>query len=323
MMLLLITVLVFFVTAGLMMSAAYFWIQVPAARRQMRTRLETEQARAMTGEENDFQIVHENILSPVPVINRLLLKAPLVPRLQLFLTQAAVQLPLGTILLMCVSLFLFSELAGLVFAWPFLLTFLIALGAAAVPFIYIAFKRSHRLSKFEELFPDAIDLLARAVRAGHAFTTGFSLIATEMPEPIAGEFKIAFDQQNLGLPLAEALRNLSIRVPVPDVRIFLAALNIQRESGGNLGEVLDNLSQVIRERFKLLRQVKVFTAEGRLSMYVLTGMPPAFAVFMYFANPAYIGRLFEDPIGHEAIAVGVILQVFGYLVIRKVVQIKV
>jgi tight adherence protein B len=241
----------------------------------------------------------------------------------LFLTQAAVQMPLGTILLMSLSLFIFAALAGFVFGVVFPVALLVAVGAASIPFVYIGIKRGRRLRKFEELFPDSIDLLARAVRAGHAFTTGFSLIATEMPEPIAGEFKAAFDQQNLGLPLAEALRNLSIRVPVPDVLIFLAALNIQRESGGNLGEVLDNLSTVIRERFKLLRQVRVFTAEGRLSLYVLTGMPPAFAVFMYFANPDYIGRLFTDPMGHHAIAAAIILQVLGYLVIRRIVQIKV
>ena len=125
------------------------------------------------------------------------------------------------------------------------------------------------------------------------------------------------------LPLAEALRNLSIRMPLPDVLIFLAALNIQRESGGNLGEVLDNLSRVIRERFRLLRQVQVFTAEGRMSLYILAAMPPAAALLMYLVNPNYMARLLTDPIGHYAIAGATVLQVLGYFVIRYIVRIKV
>src|SRR5437867_5857724 len=254
-----ITFLVFLITAGLAISAAYFFIEAPAARRQMRVRLQSihEAAVAATAEP-DSPIMHEEILSTIPAINRILLRTPFVPKLQLLMTQAAVTMPVETLLLISAALLFFAALIGFLAGLPALVLPVIAAGAAAVPFLAIAIKRRRRVRKFEELFPDAIDLLARAVRAGHAFTTGFSLIATEMPEPIAGEFRTAFEQQNLGLPLAEALRNLSIRMPLPDVLIFLAALNIQRESGGNLGEVLDNLSHVIRERFRLLRQVQVF-----------------------------------------------------------------
>src|SRR5262249_27485970 len=139
-----------------------------------------------------------------------------------------------------------------------------------------------------EQFPDAIDLLARAVRAGHAFTTAFSLIGEEMADPIAEEFKVTYRQQNLGLPLREAFANLTQRIPLSDVQIFVTALQIQRESGGNLGEILDNLATVIRERFKILREVRVITAEARLSMYALTAMPFVAGILMYLGNPEYM-----------------------------------
>ena len=199
----------------------------------------------------------------------------------------------------------------------------IVLGTAAIPFAVIVVKRRRRLRKFEEVFPDAIDLLARAVRAGHAFTTGFSLIADEMPEPVSGEFRATFEQQNLGMPVVEALRNLSIRVPLPDVRIFLSALSIQKDSGGNLGEVLDNLSTVIRGRFKIQRQVQVYTAEGRISLYMLTAMPPIAGAVMYLTNPDYMMRLFRDPLGGQALAAAAAMQVVGYIIIRKIIRIKV
>jgi tight adherence protein B len=200
----------------------------------------------------------------------------------------------------------------------------------------VAFKRARRFSRFEELFPDGIDLLARAVRAGHAFTTGLELIARELPEPVATEFRITYEQQNFGMPLREALHNLTVRMPLSDVNFFVSALQVQRESGGNLAEILDNLAFVIRERFKILRQVKVFTAQGRMTLYLLTGLGPAAAVLMLLVNPEYIGRFFVEPqpkysiyflgpvpLGTLMIAAALILQFFGYLVIRKIIRIRV
>ncbi len=267
--------------------------------------------------------MNEQILSTVPAVNRILMQLPFIPRLQLFLTQAAIEMPIGRLLFISVALLFFAALTALLAGMPALLILFAGFGAGLLPFLVVVAKRRHRLKKFEELFPDAIDLLARAVRAGHAFTTGFSLIANEMPDPVAGEFRTMFEQQNLGLPLGEALRNLAIRVPLPDVRIFLAALTIQRESGGNLGEILDNLSTVIRERFKIYRQVQVFTAEGRLSLYILTAMPPISGVVMYLTNPSYMTRLFVDPIGHQLLGTAVAMQIVGYFVIRRIIRIKV
>jgi len=213
----------------------------------------------------------------------------------------------------------------------------VAVAAAfATPLLVVSFKRGRRFSKFEELFPDAIDLLARAVRAGHAFTTALELIGRELPEPVAGEFRITYEQQNFGMPLREALHNLTVRVPLSDVTFFVSALHVQHESGGNLAEILDNLAFVIRERFKILRQVKVHTAQGRMTLYLLTGLGPAAALLMLLVNPEYIGRFFSEPqpkvslfilgqlpLGSVMIAVAIILQILGYLVIRKIIRIRV
>ena len=174
------------------------------------------------------------------------------------------------------------------------------------------------------------------MRAGHAFTTALELIAQELPEPVAGEFRITYEQQNFGMPLREALHNFTVRVPLSDVSFFVSALQVQRESGGNLAEILDNLAFVIRERFKILRQVKVFTAQGRMTLYLLTGLGPGAAALMLLVNPEYIGRFFKDPqpkvgifllgqvpLGSVMIGFAILLQIVGYLVIRKIIKIRV
>ncbi len=194
--------------------------------------------------------------------------------------------------------------------------------AISIPILVIAIKRQRRFLKFEEIFPDAIDLLGRSVRAGHAFTTGLELIAKEMPAPVSDEFQRAYEQQNLGLPLRDALENLMRRMPLTDVRIFVTALMIQRESGGNLAEILDNLSHVMRERFKLMRQIRVYTAQGRLSLYLLVSIPPLMGIMIYFMDREYIMRLFTDPLGIRFLVAGIVLQVLGYFVIRKIIQPK-
>jgi len=226
------------------------------------------------------------------------------------------------LLLISLALGLAGIVAGLLALWwPGMV--MLAVGLAAIPFALVAVKRQRRLAKFEELFPDSMDLLARAVRAGHAFTTGLELIATDMPEPIAGEFRTTYDQQNLGLPLRDALANLSVRVPLPDVRIFVTALQIQRESGGNLAEILDKLAYVVRERFKLFRQIRTLTAEGRISMYFLMALPPLTALALAATSPDYLVPLFVDPLGHRMLVIGVFMQLFGYLVIRRIIRMKI
>ena len=164
-----------------------------------------------------------------------------------------------------------------------------------LPYSYASYRRTKRFQKFEELFPEAIDTLARAVRAGHAFTTALELIANELSEPVASEFRKLFEEQKFGLPVRDALMNLAERVPLVDVKFFVTAVMLQRETGGNLAEILDNLSYVIRERFKIMRQVRVYTAQGRLTMMLLMGLPPVIVVTMLLTSPASSGRCLPTP----------------------------
>ena len=218
-------------------------------------------------------------------------------------------------------------LGGYVLTFLLGMSFVVSLVAAALaataPLLYVSFLRRRRFLKFEELFPDAMDMLARAVRTGYAVSSAFELISDEMPAPLNQEFRILYEQQNLGLPLREALENLCVRMPLPDVRIFVTTMQIQTQSGGNLAEILSNLATVVRERFKILRQIRIYTAEGRLSLIILTILPPVAGLLFYILHPAYMERLFEDPLGHMFIAVALVMQFLGFMVIRKIVSIRV
>jgi tight adherence protein B len=203
---------------------------------------------------------------------------------------------------------------------------LFALPAAAVgallPKLYVGHKRTQRMRRFEELFPETIDLLGRAIRAGHPFSSGIKMVGEEMAEPVAGEFRRVFEEQRFGLPIEDTLSALADRVPLIDVRIFVTALLIQREVGGNLAEILDNLSSIIRQRFTLQRQVRTLTAEGRLSMYVLTALPIGVGGFIYFSNPDYVGVLFHHPMGRFMVGAAIAGQIVGYLWMRKITNIE-
>jgi tight adherence protein B len=174
-----------------------------------------------------------------------------------------------------------------------------------------------------ELFPEAIDTLARGVRAGHAFTTALEMISNEISEPLAGEFRKLYEEQKFGMPVRDALMNLTERVPLVDVKFFVTAVMLQRETGGNLAEILDNLSYVIRERFKIQRQVRVHTAQGRLTMALLMAMPPAVVTVLAVFSPDFVRPLFYDPIGHSLLVASIALQTIGYFVIRKIIKIQV
>ena len=193
-----------------------------------------------------------------------------------------------------------------------------------LPYSYASFRRNKRFEKFEELFPEAIDTLARAVRAGHAFTTALEMITDEVAEPVASEFRQLYEEQKFGMPVRDALINLTERMPLVDVKFFVTAVMLQRETGGNLAEILDNLSYVIRERFKIQRQVRVYTAQGRLTMALLMGMPPIIVTVMLRAESQLsFARCFPIPIGHTLLVAGIILQTIGYFVIRKIIRIQV
>jgi tight adherence protein B len=295
-----------------------------ARARVLRERLSTSPETAEQKPAKDVALLRDEMLSQIPALDTLLRRSERVSALQKMLAQADIPVRAGNYLMLCV---LCGLLAGLitfvmggqktVFAWIGLMA------GFFLPYSYASYRRNKRFERFEELFPEAIDTLARAVRAGHAFTTALELIATEVSEPVAAEFRILFEEQKFGLPVREALMNLVDRVPLVDVKFFVTAVMLQRETGGNLAEILDNLSYVIRERFKIMRQVRVYTAQGRLTMLLLMGMPPVIVLAMLSLNPAFIRPLFVDPIGHALLVIGISLQTFGYFVIRKIIRIQV
>ncbi len=192
-----------------------------------------------------------------------------------------------------------------------------------LPVTVLRRRRAQRMRRFEEQFPEALDLLSRAIRAGHAFTTAMGMVASEAPDPIGPEFRKTYDEQNFGLPLKEALNNLAGRVSLLDVRFFVTAVLIQRETGGNLAEILDNLAYVVRERFKVLRQVRVHTAHGRFTGYVLLALPAALSIVLMLINPEHMGLLFTERMGQAMLTVAVVLQIVGYIWIKRVVKIEV
>ncbi len=200
----------------------------------------------------------------------------------------------------------------------------LVLGAIAgwVPIFYVRRAATKRIALFEEQFPEAIDLIARALRAGHALPTALQMTSEEVPDPVGGEFKLLFEQQNYGLSMTEALRAFAERVPLLDARFFVTALQTQREMGGNLSEVLDRLAAVLRERFKVKRQVRAVSAHGRITGAVLGALPPVVATALFILSPDHIRLLVDDPLGLYMVIIGVVLQVVGVLIIRRIVDVE-
>lgn len=190
------------------------------------------------------------------------------------------------------------------------------------PYAYLRWRRDRRLLQFEEKFPEAIDLIARALRAGHAFTTGLGMVADEIPDPVGAEFKLLYDRQNFGMPLPDALRGFAQRIPILDARFFATAVLTQREAGGNLSEVLDNLARVVRERFKVKRQIRVVSAHARMTGWALVGLPPVTAIGMLAVSPENAKLLVTDPLGIKMVVGAVVLQVTGGLMVKKLVNIE-
>jgi len=237
--------------------------------------------------------------------------------------QAGLDVTVGVVILAA----LFGALLG--FAAVYLVTgrALIALGmgivAAGIPFLVVRFMASRRINKFEEQFPEATELLARSLRAGHAFTTGLSMVAEELPDPVGAEFRLVYDRQAFGMPITDALRDMAQRVPLIDARFFVTAVLTQRESGGNLAEVLDNLARLMRERFTVRREVRTLSAHGRITGLVLVCLTPALAAVLFFLAPAHMMLLISDPLGRFLVGACIILQVIGGLAIRKIINIEI
>jgi tight adherence protein B len=243
--------------------------------------------------------------------------------LQHLLDQADMNWRVGTFLLITTGVATaFGLVVLLLIRIPFV-AIAVAAFAATLPYMYVRRRKTKRLRKFEEHFPESIDLLGRAIRAGHAFSTGLQLMAEESPQPIGMEFRRVFEEQKFGLSLEDSLLALADRIELVDMRIFVTAVMIQREVGGNLAEILDKISYTIRERFTIERQVRVYTAQGRFTGYLLAGLPIAIGFLIYMLNREYMTILWERQVGRLLMAAAAVLQIIGFFVIRKIINIKI
>ena len=319
----LIAVLVFVLVALAVFAAVSILDQRSARARLIKERLANERKAPERAADEELAVLRDEQLSQIPALDNLLRRSPRVAKIQDMLLQGGVSIRAGNFLGLSAGAGLVAAVVAYGLSKRVEIAWVALLVGALLPYSYASFRRSKRFEKFEELFPQAIDTLARAVRAGHAFTTALEMITSEVAEPVSGEFRQLYEEQKFGMPVRDALINLTERVPLVDVKFFVTAVMLQRETGGNLAEILDNLSYVIRERFKIQRQVRVYTAQGRLTMALLMGMPPIIVIVMLVLNPSFIRPLFADPIGHTLLVAGIVLQTVGYFVIRKIIRIQV
>ncbi|MBZ5721889.1 MAG: type II secretion system F family protein [Acidobacteriia bacterium] len=319
----LIALMVFVVVSLGIFAVASLLDQRSSRARLIRERLATVEKAAERNPSEELALLRDEMLSEIPALDSLLRRSGRISSLQTTLSQADLDMRAGNFLMVCLGTGAVIGLGVMLASGYAIIGWAAAFLGGFFPYSFASYRRNKRFQKFEELFPEAIDTLARAVRAGHAFTTAVEMISTEVAEPISSEFRKLFEEQKFGLPVRDALMNLTERMPLVDVKFFVTAVMLQRETGGNLAEILDNLSYVIRERFKIMRQVRVYTAQGRLTMMLLMGLPPVIVVTMLVFNPSFIRPLFADPIGHVLIVLGITLQTFGYFVIRKIIQIQV
>ena len=262
-------------------------------------------------------------LSTVPAIEALLKRhGGFTAAIQQMIVEADLRMTVGVFLLLSVVSGGIGWAIGLLVLKLLVAALILTAVGAMVPYLYVRVKRTKRLQVFEEQFPEAIDLIARSLRAGHAFTTGLGIAAEELPAPVGTEFKRVYDEQNFGMSLPDALRAMGSRVPVLDARFFVTAVLTQRESGGNLAEVLNNLSAVMRERFKVKRQIRVISAHGRLSGWILALVPPGLATVLFLLQPNFMRVLIDDPIGLRLVFAAVVLQLLGTYIISRLVKIE-
>lgn len=245
------------------------------------------------------------------------------PQIHRLLEQADISLSAGSLLLITLLLVGGGVIAGVMFRLPLVVTLLMSSVLGCLPIAWLAWRRKRRLKTFAAQLPEALDMLARSLRAGQSLASGFGLVAKEVPAPLGKEFGRVFEEQNLGVPLEESLRDLADRIPNMDLKFFATAVVLQRQTGGDLAEILDRISSLIRERFTIWGQVQALTGEGRLSGIVLMALPVVIFLAVYYLNRDYVMMLFTDPLGKKMLATAVIMQVIGALVIRKIVNIKV
>jgi tight adherence protein B len=268
------------------------------------------------------QIFRSAILES-PWLKPIAARMPALQDAELLLQQAQVKWSLPTLILLSVGTAVALGISAVTLTRSILVSLPFVVIGAALPTMYVRWKRNRRLSLFEELLPECIDLVGRALRAGHPLSSGFKMAADDGPEPVASELRRVFEEQRFGLPLQDSLLGMADRINLVDVRILVTAILIQREVGGNLAEILDNLSKVVRARFTIRRQIKVYTAQGRMTGYLLALLPFMLFGLLYTINPEYMSVLFTDPIGKVLVGIALVMQLAGFFWIRKIVNIEI
>lgn len=294
-----------------------------ADARQMRLQKRVAEALQDIGpEDHEITISREDSIGGYRTVNKILSPLDFIKKLDQIIRQAGLQLTVSRLLAFCLLAGALGLLAALTVMNPILVVFPAAL-AASLPILYVSFLRKKRLRKINAQLPDTLDLLGRSLAVGHAFSEALNQVASEMPDPIATEFRIVFEEQKLGLSTKAALEHLSERVPLTDLRLCIIAMHIQRETGGNLSEILEKVSETIRQRFKLMEDFRTLTTSSRGSAWILCGLPFLIVFALTVINPDYMSMLLNDPRGHYVIAAAILLQILGMLTIKKILAIKV
>ncbi len=291
------------------------------ARLQQRVAEALQESSSQSFDEN-IQIAREDSIGGAPFINQLLSSLDLTKKLDQMLRQADMQITVFRLLAFC---FVAGVMAGFA-AYTVvnaLVALMVAIVAAVLPILHVSMKRNKRLRKFNSQLPDTLDLLSRSLSVGHAFSESLHQVATEMPDPISTEFRIAFEEQKLGLSTKAALDRLTERVPLLDLRLCVTAMHIQRETGGNLGEILEKVAETIRGRFKLMEDFRTMTTASRGSAWILCGLPLGIIALLTFLNPDYMTSLVREQRGHYVLAAAAVLQILGVVTIKKILNIKV
>jgi tight adherence protein B len=278
---------------------------------------------AGTHEQTDGKLYKERVLSSTPALHRLLLRLPRVHQIDRLLIQSGSTLSVWHFIVICGMLALAGLLLGLVLRWSFLWIALVMALMAELPVLYLKWKSRKRLQRIEAQLPDAMDLISRALRAGHSFPSALSMVGNEAQDPIASEFKTTFDEISFGISNDQALNNLAARVPSADLRYFVMAVIIQRETGGNLSELLGKLATLIRERFKLFGKIRVLAAEGKMSAWILALLPFGVAGVINIVNPGYMAILFTDPSGIKWVMGALIMMAIGVFFMWRIIDIHV
>jgi tight adherence protein B len=314
-----------FLTALFMVYALYLITSrtSDAKRQLLKERLADAIRSSAHSTDADVQLAREELMSEIPWLNRVLLKMQITTKLKQMIDQADSNITVMRLILFSLSAGVLAFLAVSMVSVSLPLMILFGLIATSVPFLHINMKRKKRMKKFLQLLPDALDLMSRGLSAGHAFTEALQMVASEMPEPISMEFRKTYEEQNLGLSLKLALENLVQRVPLLDLRMCVTAVMIQRETGGNLSELLEKVAHTIRERFRIMEDLKTMTLSSRWSAWLLCALPIFLALYVTFMNPGYMDVMWRDSRGHKLLAVAALMQVLGMLMVQKIMKIRI